>query len=413
MSFAALRGSVSAAAIFSAGTARPWVWRSTRLAPGLTLSNGSRTMTNVSAGDNTFLGVVTDRMLTPNSPPVYWEMQIGARGAGANIGHLGVASVQVDWSYDTSILSSRYVSLREDGSIWDSGVQKFAANASRAYTTGDVIGIAFCPATGEIWFSKNGSWVFTSPRVPGYGGQHRARPATGWYPFLQNRDQGDAATLRSVVSQFSHPVPAGFVPLSEAGGLRYDFIPVPFFNSGFETGTAAGWTVTTGSLTVQTVSSAFTDGASAQTADPTVFFQEVALPPSAHDVIDTGGAYALVTASVVQSAVDPVQHFFFEPVYIDGRDRVISSDSVGFTFAYSPSAVGDVRTNIPAGTRKIRLRFRHDRTTSFQFYVDNIKFGVLGLRGMAVYGAKAHAVLGKPKDNIGVRHATLHAIIVP
>lgn len=418
MSITALRGSVASSALFSSGVAEPWVLRSTNLFTGLALSNGGKTLTNVSAGDNINPGAWTDKTLYPTSPPVYWEVLVGTRGAAANTGYIGIASVLREATYNVGVntlagnTAFSSIGWREDGAIWFNGSSIISANSSRAYTAGDVLGFAFVPATGAFYLRRNGTWIINSDIIPNFGGIRCLLPAHGWKPFIHCRDQGDVATLRSTLAEFSGSVPDGFIPLAEAVGLTMDYIPVPLVNPGFEENTLTGWTTYSGTLsTVLGASNKLTYPAIQATTANNFFGQDVTLPPSTFEAIDAGVAEAIMSCliEVVNAGSSRVQ---FEPEFYSASGVISSAQGPQTT--YNDPIVGPViqRFPIPAGTRRIRYRMRYTRIGN-SIRMDQFALGISILPKVKVYSGQVHAVLGKPQSVVGIRHATLHAIIVP
>lgn len=420
MTMAQLTGSACAAALFSAGEPVPWRWRTTRLNAGMVASNDGRTLTNVSAGDNTNISVWTDRTIWRGSPNVYWELVVTARGAGANLGYVGVAALNREILYEdltnAFVGNAGFTSIgwRENGEVWANGANVLSSLAARAFTTGDVLGIAFCPNTGEFWFRKNGTWLTVTTVKPGNGGIIAIRPQPGYKPYVHLRDQGDAYTLRSRASEFSNAPPDGFIALADLASAVPVYTPVPLRNAGADDGTTAGWTAVQGGIgTVGILSTRWNNPAIETTANPTRAQQRVVLPSSCYEAIDAGAAIAAPSVRLLNSTSDSTNRLYFQMDFLDATGATISTLESEPLFVFNAGdAFVQTRMSIPAGTRVINYRWRHTRPSN-HYTFDDFALGILTPRGVSVRSAAISAVLGKPQGVLGVRRASLHAIIVP
>lgn len=422
MKGSALSGTVAASALLSGGTAEPWRLRSTLVGTGLVLSNNGRTVTNVSAGDNNLVGVWTDRSISQNMPPVYWEVRCEARGAGANIGAQGITYDLKEADYNSATLAlfegTAFMSVgyREDGSIFQNGTTAvgFGASAGRAYVAGDVIMFAFNPVTRALFFGRNGTWLNSNSPTPGERAPFYLGPAAFYKPFLHARDLGDSYTIRSTQAEFTYSPPPGFLPLAEVMSLPRQYIPLPIVNPGCETGTS-GWTVVSGTLgtlspaNMHTPTFVFTAGTNC------VMEQVVQIPAAFYDDIDNLRGTMVPSLTHSAGTTGTTNRIRVEIVFRNAAGGTIST-AVGTDTASVAQSNVPLRLveyfNIPAGTRSIVYRVRVTRTSS-TFYFDNMSLGLYVYPGLSVEKANVHAVLGAPQNNVAVRKATLHVIIIP
>jgi hypothetical protein len=92
-----------------------------------------------------------------------------------------------------------------DGGIWHNNTK--LRTVGTTYATGDVIGVALDADTGDIWFSKNGTWITgdpstgTDPAATITGGDYR--PGVSAY-------NGGSMTVRSAPGETAYPAPLGF-----------------------------------------------------------------------------------------------------------------------------------------------------------------------------------------------------------
>lgn len=419
MTIAQLAGSACAAAIFSGGEPEPWRWRTTRLNAGMVASNNGRTLTNVSAGDNVNISVWTDKTIWRGSPSVYWELLVSARGAATNNGYIGVAALNREILYEDTanafMGNQGFTSFgwRENGEIWQNGVSLLGSSGARAFTAGDVIGVAFCPFTGEFWIRKNGTWVTVTEPRPGNGGIAKIRPQPGYKPFVSLRDQGDAYVLRSRASEFSHAAPSGFIPLAELTRQLPNYTPVEIRNSGAEDGTN-GWTVVQGGLTTNGLFAARWNSPAFQaTANPSRLQQRVLLPSHLYEEIDAGMAVALPSCRLLTTVTNSTSRLYFQFDFLDAAGGTISTvESNALYVLNQGDEFVSTRVAIPANTRAINYRWRYARPAN-DYMFDDFALGILTLPGVTVRCAGVSAILGKPSAMLGVRRASVHAIIVP
>ena len=170
---------------------------------GWSLSNGGRTVENVSAGEDSRAWVRADRLL--GTLPRYWEVSCDAMGAGSNHGYCGVVSAARAGDYDTGAnpVEGENIGWRSNGTVWTGGAQASGISVP-TWGAGDVLMFYVDADAGRLWFGLNGSWR----------DDIAVDPAFDYYPSAQVRDQGDILTIRGEEAQFSHPLPPGVADLA-------------------------------------------------------------------------------------------------------------------------------------------------------------------------------------------------------
>lgn len=206
-------GIVFAPATGGAGGGTPAVWSVYSTSGHYTLSNGDTTLTAINAnGANT--GAMADKQITA---PAYLELSVDVLPLNNNV-YFGVDdSSKFSWTveakYSEAVYGGRY------GYIYSNGVSK-VASLPKVLQAGDVIMMAFDPATAGIWFGLNGVWFSnTPPQTPSQSSTF-AISGAAFYPVagLQNGTSSGpngVATLKTVTADLSYPAPAGFKPLGE------------------------------------------------------------------------------------------------------------------------------------------------------------------------------------------------------
>lgn len=165
----------------------------------LTLSNGNATVTSSTGGG----GVVAT---TPILEDSYWEVEVDTRASGNII--LGVAwqSTRLDLIANDATATALYSS---------NGLGSSPLNVS--YGTGDRIGVAFRPSTGDLWFRKNGTWLGNSPS----GSAAKTAAKAGgrcFFPAAGFTATGSTVTLIVDPNDFDSVAPSGFAAL-QTGSL--------------------------------------------------------------------------------------------------------------------------------------------------------------------------------------------------
>ena len=129
----------------------------------IVLSNGYLTA-GKSGGSGSWRGVLGSAPM-PNSGKSYFELRI-ATLSGLTWFGIGTAAAALNASPATGGAGTAYV-YSSDGYRGDGST---ATSYGSTYSTGDVIGIAYDPVAGSLWFAKNNTW------------QASGNPATGASP---------------------------------------------------------------------------------------------------------------------------------------------------------------------------------------------------------------------------------------
>ncbi|PQO22064.1 hypothetical protein C2I36_15070 [Rhodobacteraceae bacterium WD3A24] len=195
----------------------------TKAGSGHTLSDDDRTVINTSGGTDYRWWVPATTRIPGNYPaPVYWEFEANPAGPSQFNGYHGVVSqAQLDdpaYTYDSgqNPVYAGSLGYRGSGDIWgiDGGRQ---ATSPVSYGAGDIVMMAFNPVTGGLWVGLNGTW----DKDPETSAPVEVSTAAGgdFWVIGQGRETDEGGTLRSLTSQFSYPVPGGFIALGESLGI--------------------------------------------------------------------------------------------------------------------------------------------------------------------------------------------------
>lgn len=174
--------------------------------PDVALSNGNRTLTmggsaNAVKGGRTVLAATTPR---------YAEIKGSAWGV-APFCAVGVSSANYMTQTGSWVDSWAYYQQNGYKYIGDTSQGAFGD----AFTTdNDVVGVAYDPTTGSVWFSKNGVWQGGGDPANGLNPAFTGVPS-GLYLFatLYRRDSPVHVLTGSFLTEhFQYPAPAGFAP---------------------------------------------------------------------------------------------------------------------------------------------------------------------------------------------------------
>lgn len=172
------------------------------------LSNGDRTATLTNIAAHRLAGVVNDK----NYGRQYWEMICDAAGSAAPA--VGVCTIAAS---PTNYLGS-------DAFGWGyhaSGHKAFGGSLTAgfaAWTTGDVISVAYDWTAQKLWFAKNGAWQGSGDPAAGSNEAFAGVTGTSVGAALSMIAAASTAqfTLNAGNAPFAYTVPAGF----EAGIFR-------------------------------------------------------------------------------------------------------------------------------------------------------------------------------------------------
>lgn len=109
---------------------------------------------------------------------------------------------------NSSALLSTYIGIDNNGVEYYSADGKIYKNMTAiatlsTYTTGDIVGVAWNSVTGDVWFSKNGT--FTGNPAAGTGAQ--ANLTGTIYPAATIDASGSVQTIQAVNT---YSIPSGF-----------------------------------------------------------------------------------------------------------------------------------------------------------------------------------------------------------
>jgi hypothetical protein len=216
MSLLMLRGAVLA----QGGDAAPpvdigtlWQLDTTRRPPGYTLSGDNQTAVNTSGGANYMRWVPTAKAILPTDGRRYWEV-LCAPGAATFDGYMGVVSAaqREEFNVGNNPITLGSIGWRGLGTLLSSATtaaeQRLAGLPT--FGAGDVLMFVLDPAQGSFWIGKNGIW--RDDPVSG-AATWTAGESSAFYPQIQGRNPGDGGTIRSLLAQFSYPVPPGVMAL--------------------------------------------------------------------------------------------------------------------------------------------------------------------------------------------------------
>ncbi len=187
---------------------------------GHTLSNDDRTLVNTSGGSDYRHWVPATKTLPGNHPvPFYWEVACNPAGPAQFNGYTGVVSqAQLDdpaLTHDSgnNPVYEGSICYRGNGDVWGT-TSSTRLGSYTAYGAGDVVMIAFDPASGGLWIGLNGTWENNPDSDPPT--EVTDTPGTTFRPVVQGREPDEGGTLRSLPGQFSYPVPDTCIALGDS-----------------------------------------------------------------------------------------------------------------------------------------------------------------------------------------------------
>ena len=213
-----------------------WPLDITRRPAGYTLSNGNQAVLNTSGGSDYRSWVPSAKAILPTDGRRYWEV-LCAPGAATFDGYMGVvaAAQREEFNVGNNPITLGSIGWRGTGALWSSPTASAEQRLTGLPTfgAGDVLMFVLNPALGSLWIGKNGIWrddPVTGAETWTAGG------SSAFYPQVQGRNPGDGGTLRSLLTQFSYPVPPGVMALGHLEpDLRF-FDAAAFLEIGWDTG---------------------------------------------------------------------------------------------------------------------------------------------------------------------------------
>lgn len=213
-----------------------WPLDITRRPAGYTLSNGNQAVLNTSGGSDYRSWVPSAKAILPTDGRRYWEV-LCAPGAATFDGYMGVvaAAQREEFNVGNNPITLGSIGWRGTGALWSSPTASAEQRLTGLPTfgAGDVLMFVFNPALGSLWIGKNGIW--RDDPVSG-AATWTAGGSSAFYPQVQGCNPGDGGTLRSLLTQFSYPVPPGVMALGHLEpDLRF-FDAAAFLEIGWDTG---------------------------------------------------------------------------------------------------------------------------------------------------------------------------------
>jgi hypothetical protein len=136
----------------------------------------------------------------------YVEFVIDDLGTGGTPGLFGFGFFDRAENWNTAAGITTGISLRLDGNIYE--LFSFFGSTGGALSQGDVLGFVIDTSTGDVWASRNGTWIIADPSQAA-----AVSAASGVvYPTviaLSGSPVGAQATLRLQKGEFDYAVPAG------------------------------------------------------------------------------------------------------------------------------------------------------------------------------------------------------------
>jgi hypothetical protein len=189
---------------------------------GHTLSEDDRTLINTGGGSDYRHWVPALKRLPGTHPvPFYWEIACAPGGPAQFNGYAGVVSqAQLDdpgKTFDSgeNPVHAGSICYRGNGDVWGNTSSRLGSHT--AYGAGDIVMLAFDPASGGLWIGVNGAWQSNPATDPGTETSDAA--GGDFRPVLQGREPGEGGTLRSLPGQFSYPVPGNCIALGHSLGI--------------------------------------------------------------------------------------------------------------------------------------------------------------------------------------------------
>lgn len=202
---------------------------------GHTLSDNDRTLINTGGGSDYRHWVPATKALPGNHPvPFYWEFACNPAGPAQFNGYHGVVSqaqlTDPSLTHDSgqNPVHAGSICYRGSGDVWGTTAVDIRGSYT-AYGAGDIVMLAFDPASGGLWIGLNGAWA-TDPAVDPPT-EVTDTPGMTFRPVAQGRAPGEGGTLRSLPGQFSFPVPSTCIALGDSLGIA----------GGVAVQEAAGW----------------------------------------------------------------------------------------------------------------------------------------------------------------------------
>lgn len=171
----------------------------------MSLSNGDKTVTHIASVTYASVFLGSKYLIGTDVNMIYWEVEQVHINSVSYFQTIGFAKTSVSTASRTPGDVSTYVYSGNGGIFEGSNIN--AVGIQTFLDAGDVIQIAANISTGEVWFGLNGTWI-SDPTVD---------PADLVIPngeevsMYINLRHTSSATSRTLASEFSYPIPTGFV----------------------------------------------------------------------------------------------------------------------------------------------------------------------------------------------------------
>lgn len=168
----------------------------------VTLSEDNIRMTS-SATDRASRSVQSKSAVSGNS---YFEVQLVVVNTGSLVGVCNALASMEDWIGSTD----RSLGLNaSNGTAYTAAGSGTGDSGLGAAVAGDVIGVCLNRSSGKVWFAKNGSFGSGQNPLTDTGG-FSSPGGADIYAAVSN-SAGGSARLRTFASQFTFPIPSGYV----------------------------------------------------------------------------------------------------------------------------------------------------------------------------------------------------------
>lgn len=170
----------------------------------VTLSNGNLTVAGSGTDTTDYQSARCDHVL--GTGKYYMEFLIDQKTANLAIGMGNGMTMSTFWGFPSDA-----VCYFAPGGIWknNANIATYAA-----YTTGDIVMMAFDGPTGKVWFGKNGTWNGDPAAGTGQATTLTAGSLTTSPRFGATlRRSGDQVTLKLAAADFTYTPPSGFAAI--------------------------------------------------------------------------------------------------------------------------------------------------------------------------------------------------------
>lgn len=179
-----------------------WLWSSSNIGTGITLSGGSLIAT--SPNGSTYGSVLGTVALSGKR---YFEVKYTARDIG--VGSIGISVAGITFTNNSFSATTNGYGYGTNGNKYNNGTNSAFGSS---YTTGDIIGVYVDMTAGKVWFSKNGVLQASGDPVAGTNAAFTFSTSLTLYPavYLNSGTNPEAAAINSPLS---YSPATGYAPL--------------------------------------------------------------------------------------------------------------------------------------------------------------------------------------------------------